>query len=273
MSDYLNAVMENWQFGLRDAVDIAVVAVVIYSVLRLIRGTRAVQMLIGLAMVVVVYELARVFGLFTVEWIFGQFFSVFIVILVVLFQSEIRRALMRVAVNPLFASDRPANVLIDLLTESALALVHRGWGGLLVIEQETGLRHLFESGVELDAPLRPDIVQALFCPDAPMHDGAVVIVPDGQGGRIHAARVLLPLAQANAVSGGFGTRHRAAVGLTEESDALVIVVSEERGDIHLVSEGQLGEPLNSTQLREMLSRQLQSPLAGLDEGAVSEEEH
>jgi len=250
--------MENWQFGIRDAVDIAVVAVVVYFVLRLIRGTRAVQMLTGLAVVVAVYELARMFGLFTVEWIFGQFFSVFIVILVVLFQHEIRRALMRVAVNPLSAAETPTNVLIDLLAESALALVHRGWGGLMVIERDTGLRHLFESGVELDTPLRPDIVQALFCPEAPMHDGAIVIVPTQQGGRIHAARVLLPLAQANAVAGGFGTRHRAAVGLTEESDALVIVVSEERGDIHLVREGQLGEALNSSQLREALAEVLGS---------------
>jgi len=248
--------MENWQFGIRDAVDIAVVAVVVYFVLRLIRGTRAVQMLTGLVVVVAVFELARMFGLFTVEWIFGQFFSVFIVILVVLFQHEIRRALMRVAVNPLSAAETPTNVLIDLLAESALALVHRGWGGLMVIERETGLRHLFETGVELDTPLRPDIVQALFCPEAPMHDGAIVIAPTEQGGRIHAARVLLPLAQANAVAGGFGTRHRAAVGLTEESDALVIVVSEERGDIHLVREGQLGESMNSGQLREALSEVL-----------------
>ena len=262
--------MENWQFGIRDVIDIAVVAVVIYYVLRLIRGTRAVQMLIGLAMVVVVYELARIFGLFTVEWIFGQFFSVFIVILVVLFQHEIRRALMRVAVNPLSTVDTPVNVLIDLLAESALALVHRGWGGLLVIERETGLRHLYESGVELDAPLRPDIVQALFCPEAPMHDGAIVIVPDGQGGRIRAARVLLPLAQVNAVAGIFGTRHRAAVGLTEESDALVIVVSEERGDIHLVREGNMGDSLNSGQLREALANHLQSAagLGGNAAGAV-----
>jgi diadenylate cyclase len=245
-----------WQFGIRDAVDITLVAVVIYYALRLIRGTRAEQMLIGVAVVLVVYELARMFNLLTIEWIFSQFFSVFIVIMVVLFQHEIRRGLMRVAVNPLAAGASPKTVVVDLLVESAMALVHRGWGGLIVIERDTGLKHLYDSGVEMDVALRPDMVQALFCPDAPMHDGAVIVLMDERGGRIVAARVLLPLAQANALSGNFGTRHRAAVGLTEESDALVLVVSEERGDVHLAEEGKLAGPLGSAELRSELETRL-----------------
>jgi diadenylate cyclase len=244
--------MGEWQFEIRDAVDIALVAVVIYYVLRLIRGTRAEQMLIGVAVVLVIYELARMFGLLTIEWIFSQFFSVFIVIMVVLFQHEIRRGLMRVAVNPLASGATPKDVLIDMLVESSLSLLHREWGGLIVIERETGLRHLYDSGVEMDVALRPDIVQAFFCPDAPMHDGAVIVRADEGGGRIVAARVLLPLAQASALAGGFGTRHRAAVGLTEESDALVLVVSEERGDLHLAEEGRLNGPLGSAELRKLL---------------------
>jgi len=246
--------MENWQFGIADIADITVVAIVVYFFLRLIRGTRAVQMLIGVAIVVVVYQLAREFGLFTVEWIFSHFFSAFIVILVVLFQQEIRRALMRVAVNPLSGGSGPDAATITMLVESSFALVHRGWGGLIVIERYTGLRHLFESGVEMDAPVQPDVIQALFCPDAPMHDGAVIVV----GGRVVAARVLLPLAQSNAVPGGFGTRHRAAVGISEETDALVIVVSEETGAVHLVEEGQLGEALTSRVLHEQLKQRLSS---------------
>ncbi len=243
-------------FGWTDLLDIAVVAVVVYFFLRLIRGTRAVQMLIGLAVVYALYEAARAFGLFTVEWLFGQFFSVFIIILVVLFQQEIRRALMHVAVNPLGAGASPTEAMLDILVESAFGLVHRGWGGLLVLERDTGLKHLFESGVELDAPLRPDVIQALFCPEAPMHDGAVIIRRQETGARIVAARVLLPLAQANALPGGYGTRHRAAVGLTEESDALVIVVSEETGEVHLVVEGRLGDPLGSSELRARLAEEL-----------------
>jgi len=250
--------MSSWQFGLTDVVDITVVAIVVYFFLRLIRGTRAVQMLIGVAVVVVTYQLARVFGLFTVEWMFGHFFSAFMVILVVLFQHEIRRALMRVAVNPLAAGNEPGEAMIEAMVESTFALVHRGWGGLMVIERDTGLRHLYDSGVELDAPLRPDMIQTLFCPDAPMHDGAVVINPDAPGGRIVAARILLPLAQANTIPDSYGTRHRAAVGLTEETDALVIVVSEETGEVHLVEGGQMGSPLNSRELLQSLQQHLAS---------------
>lgn len=250
--------MANWQFGMIDVLDIAVVAIVVYFFLRLIRGTRAVQMLIGVAIVVVTYQLARSFGLFTVEWMFGHFFSAFMVILVVLFQQEIRRALMRVAVNPLASTGVATDEMLDGLVESAFSLVHRGWGGLIVIERDTGLRHLFESGVELDAPLRADMIQALFCPDAPMHDGAVIVCRDARGGRVVASRVLLPLAQANAVPGDYGTRHRAAVGLSEETDALVVVISEERGQVHLVEEGQISEPMSRKELFEALAQRLSS---------------
>jgi len=249
--------MENWSFGLRDVVDIALVAVVVYFMLRLIRGTRAVQMLIGLAVVLFVYELARFFGLLTAEWLFGHFFSAFIIILVVLFQHEIRRALMQVGVNPLAAVGEHSG-LSEALAEAAFALSHRGWGGLLVIERETGLKHLFESGVEMNAPVRSDVIQALFCPHAPMHDGAVIVQPqEGNNGRVVAARVLLPLAQANALSGEFGTRHRAAIGVTEESDALVIVISEESGNVRLAEEGVMSEPLEGNALRSRLLHLLQ----------------
>lgn len=248
--------MENWSFGIRDIVDITLVAVVVYFILRLIRGTRAVQMLVGLAVVVVVYELARFFGLLTVEWMFGHFFSSFIIILVVLFQHEIRRALMQVGVNPL-ATVGTHTGLAEALAESAFALSHRGWGGLLVIERETGLKHLFESGVEMNVPVRNDVIQALFCPQAPMHDGAVIVQPqEGINGRIMAARVLLPLAQANALAGEFGTRHRAAIGVTEESDALVIVVSEESGNVRLTEEGKMSESLDRNALHSRLMRLL-----------------
>jgi len=252
--------MANWQFGITDFIDIVVVAVVVYFFLHLIRGTRAVQMLIGIGIVVITYQLAQVFGLFTVEWMFGHFFSAFMVILVVLFQQEIRRALMRVAIiNPLSGNTEPVHGIIDAMVESSFSLVHRGWGGLIVIERDTGLKHLFESGVSMDAPLQPDVIQSLFCPDAPMHDGAVMVGIDERGGRVLAARVLLPLAQSNAVAGQFGTRHRAAVGISEESDALVIVVSEETGNVHLVEEGKLGSPLDSQALHHALQQGLFSP--------------
>lgn len=263
--------MENWSFGIHDVVDIALVAVVIYFMLRFIRGTRAVQMLIGLAVLLVVYELARFFGLLTEEWLFGHFFSAFIIILVVLFQHEIRRGLMQVGVNPL-ATVGIHSGLAEALAEVAVALSHRGWGGLLVIERETGLKHLFESGVEMNAPVRSDVIQALFCPQAPMHDGAVIIQPrEGDNGRVMAARVLLPLAQANALSGEFGTRHRAAIGVTEESDALVIVISEESGNVRLAEDGSMSEPMDRNELRARLMRLLsQTGMQTMDSGQVSD---
>ncbi|MDX8390820.1 MAG: diadenylate cyclase CdaA [Mariprofundaceae bacterium] len=242
-------ISSGWAFNWRDVIDILLVAVVVYSILRLIQGTRAVQMLFGLAVVVAVYELARSFGLLTVEWIFSQFFSVFIVILVVLFQHEIRRALVRMAVNPLAATAEHGDQTVEALIDAAFAISRKGWGGLLVIERETGLRHLWESGIEISAPLHPDILQTFFCPQAPMHDGAVII----RQHTVVAARVLLPLAQANAVPGGFGTRHRAAVGLSEECDALVIIISEERGDIRMSEGGQLSEALTAIALKEKLT--------------------
>ena len=254
--------MQNWNFGLLDIVDIALVAILIYLILRLIRGTRAVQMLIGLAVFVAIYELSRFFGLLTVEWIFGQFFSAFIIILVVLFQHEIRRALMRVGANPLASSGSPTE-MIDSLVESSFALAHSRWGGLIVIERDTGLKHLFDSGVVMDAPLRSDVMMALFCPQAPMHDGAVVVQPlAGKGGHIVAARVLLPLAQANALSGEFGTRHRAAIGLTEESDALVVVVSEETGLVRLADGGTMSDAVDAAGLRHLLLNRLSQASGG-----------
>ncbi len=246
-----------WQIGMLDMVDIFVVAVVVYFALRLMRGTRAEQMLIGLAVLFLIYELARIFGLLTVEWMFSQFFSAFIIILVVLFQHEIRRGLMRVAVNPLAPAARPVEDMVEHLVESANALVHRGWGGLIVIERDTGLKHLMESGVEMKIALRSDVIQTLFCPKAPMHDGAVIVRHGANGACIVAARVLLPLVEADALPGGFGTRHRAGVGISEESDALVVIVSEERGEIHLAEEGQLSPAMDSEKLKKELKQRLQ----------------
>ncbi len=254
MNEWLVGLQE--QFTLWDVMDIAVVAIVVYFALRLIRGTRAEQMLIGLAVLFVVYKMAIAFNLLTVEWMFSQFFSAFIVIFVVLFQNEIRRGLMQVAVNPWASSPHALEDMVENLIESTQVLVRRKWGGTLVIERETGLKHVMESGVKMDAPLNPDFIQAMFCPHAPMHDGAVVVRLGNQGACVAAARVLLPLAQGSSLPGDFGTRHRSAVGVTEESDAVVLVVSEERGEVHLAYQGMLTPPLKGKHLRAALMQHL-----------------
>ncbi|MFQ5356366.1 MAG: diadenylate cyclase CdaA [Mariprofundaceae bacterium] len=250
-----------WHISLLDIVDITLVAVVVYYILKLIRGTRAVQMLLGLAVVVLVYVLARIFGLLTVEWMFGHFFSAVIIILVVLFQHEIRRGLMRVGVNPLGTGTEATAGLVDDLVDSGFALVHRGWGGLIVIERDTGLKHLYEMGVEMKVALKPDVVQTLFCPQTPLHDGALIV----RGCNIVAARVLLPLAQAGTVQINLGTRHRAAIGISEESDALIIVISEESGTVCLAEDGKLSNPLDHQELRFQLQTRLMPTLSRTEE--------
>ena len=251
--------IESIQLSAMDVLDISLVAVVIYYVLRLIRGTHAEQMLIGLVLMLVLYEVATRFGLVTVEWIFNQVFSVFIVILVVLFQAEIRKGLVRVAVNPLSATTTPQKNLAASVNEATKLLVKKEWGALIVFERETGLKHLDESGVVLHAQAEPELMVTLFSPDTPLHDGAIVVALDAQGSpEIRSARVLLPLAKSKEVEGSFGTRHRAAIGLTEENDALVLVVSEERGDIHLVENGELSTPLREKDLENELLIRLSS---------------
>ncbi|MDQ6978989.1 MAG: diadenylate cyclase [Mariprofundaceae bacterium] len=240
-----------------DVVDIALVSLFVYFALRLIRGTRAEQMLVGLLVLVVVYALARYFSLLTLEWLFSQFFSFFIVIMVVLFQHEIRRGLMQVAFNPLsLSSSSSVEKMIDDLADSAVALTHRHWGALFVIERDTGLNHLIEPAMQLDIPLCPDTALTVFCPKAPLHDGAVVVRQTADGGCMVAARVLLPLTQSHTLPGDYGTRHRAAVGLVEESDALVIVVSEERGQIHIANQDGLSEALDRRTLVALLLQEL-----------------
>jgi len=245
--------IDSIQLTFMDLLDIALVAVVVYYVLRLIRGTHAEQMLIGLVLMFVLYQVARTFGLLTVEWIFDQVFSVFIVILVVLFQAEIRKGLMRVAVNPLSAPVTPQKELISAIVESTRLLVKRNWGALIVFEREAGLKQLDDTGVLLDAKVDAELILTLFSPDTPLHDGAILIAQDDEGvAKIRSARVILPLAKSKDVDGNLGTRHRAAIGLTEENDALVLVVSEERGEIHLVENGEISKALGARELEQKL---------------------
>ena len=255
--------IDSIQLSFMDLLDIALVAVVVYYVLRLIRGTHAEQMLIGLVLMFVLYQVARTFGLLTVEWIFDQVFSVFIVILVVLFQAEIRKGLMRVAVNPLSVPVTPQEELISSIVESTRLLVKRNWGALIVFEREAGLKQLDETGVVLDAKVDAELILTLFSPDTPLHDGAVLIALDDEGeAKIRSARVILPLAKSKDVDGNLGTRHRAAIGLTEENDALVLVVSEERGQIHLVENGEISKPLGAGELKQKLQSSLSTKYSG-----------
>jgi len=238
-----------------DVFDILVVAFIIYRLLLLIKGTRTVQMLLGLAVLLLVYVGSQMGGLFTLNWLLDNFLSSIILVIVVIFQNDIRRALIHMGRNP-FSSDsafREGDSGIEALVKGCTSLAAHRYGALLVIERETGLNDFLEIGTELDAKLSSDLLRAIFQPQSPIHDGAAVI----QRGRISRVGCFLPLTQNPAVPPRFGTRHRAAIGLTELVDAVAIVVSEETGSISVVISGKMTRELDAITLRKVLKRLLE----------------
>jgi uncharacterized protein (TIGR00159 family) len=238
-------------FRLVDLVDIAIIAFVIYRIIDLIRGTRAVQMLIGLAVVFLAYLSSQSFELYTLNWILDNFLSSVLLVIVVIFQNDIRRALAQVGSGPFFGRDRRLQTQdLEEVTKAAVTLASKHIGALIVFEREVGLSEYIEIGTGLDARISKELINSIFVPTSPIHDGALVI----QKGRITAAGCFLPLTTNPHVSRTLGTRHRAAIGITEETDAVVIVVSEEEGRISLVHEGRITRDLDAGQLRATLQR-------------------
>jgi uncharacterized protein (TIGR00159 family) len=238
-----------------DLLDILLVAFIIYRLILLIKGTRTVQMLLGLAVLLVVYVASQVGGLYTLNWLLDNFLSSIILVIVVIFQNDIRRALIHMGRNPFFAdhSFRNEDKAIDELVKGCTALAARRFGALIVIERETGINDFLEIGIELDAKLSSDLLGAVFQPKSPIHDGAAII----QRGRLTRAGCFLPLTQNPGVSPSLGTRHRAAIGLTELVDAIAVVVSEETGRISVVVSGKMTRDLDAITLRKVLKRLLE----------------
>lgn len=238
-----------------DLLDILLVAFIIYRIILLIKGTRTVQMLLGLVVLLVVFVASQVAGLYTLNWLLDNFLSSIILVIVVIFQNDIRRALIHMGRNPFFVdhSYREENQAIDELVKGCTALTAQRYGALIVIERETGINDFLEIGTELDARVSADLLIAVFHPQSPIHDGAVVI----QRGRLSRAGCFLPLTQNPAVNPRLGTRHRAALGLTELVDAVAIVVSEESGRISVAISGKMTRDLDAITLRKVLRRLLE----------------
>jgi len=238
-----------------DLLDIALVTFVIYRIILLIKGTRAVQMLLGLAVILGVYVASQIGGLNTIHWLLDNFLSSIILVIVVLFQNDIRRALIHVGRNPFFAdlSFQEETQAMEELVKACVNLANKRIGALIAIERETGLKDFLEVGVDIDSKVNSDLITSIFLPYSPIHDGALVI----QQGRIKQAGCFLPLTQNPDVSKNLGTRHRAAIGLTELVDAVAIVVSEETGKISVVIGGRITRDLDSTSLRRVLKRLLE----------------
>ncbi|MEW6220579.1 MAG: diadenylate cyclase CdaA [Thermodesulfobacteriota bacterium] len=245
MLDLLRAL--RWQ----DGVDILVVSYLIYRIILMIRGTRAVQMLAGLAILLVVYFLAREFELFTLYWLLGTFLSSIFLVIIIIFQRDIRRALTQVGQTPpIFKSKEAAIYVLDEVIVTAQFLSKRKIGALIILERETGLKDYLESGHPIDARLSKELLVTLFQPSSLLHDGGVVIRKD----RIVTAGCLLPLSKNPYISKELGTRHRAAIGLSEETDAVIIVVSEETQRISLVRHGAITTNMDVATLRSELEK-------------------
>lgn len=242
------------QLSLISLIDILVVAFLIYEFLKLIKGTRAIPMLVAVVLLVAAFWVAHIEQLRTVDWLITTLFPYAVFALIVVFGAEIRHALARLG-RRLSTTRSGVFGPSDSYEDIVLAAAHfsqTATGALIVIEREIGLRTFIESGVPLDANLSYDLLVTIFRPSAPLHDGAVII----QKGRIAAAACFLPLSMNPVLSTQFGTRHRAAIGITEETDAVSVVVSEETGSISIAAGGAIERDIAVEYLRERLSELL-----------------
>jgi diadenylate cyclase len=234
-----------------DVVDILIVSLLIYEALKLIRGTRAMQMATGFVLVLLLFYISQAFPLQTVSWLIRNVLAYAVFAGIVLFQADIRRALSHLGRAPFFRyfarAERAAETIEEVITAAGM-LAKARVGAIIVIERLIGLRNYVESGIPLDAAVSYDLLTTIFQPSAPMHDGAVIIQED----RIAAASCFLPLTVNPKLDRDLGTRHRAAIGLTEECDAVAVVISEERGEISLSVRGRIERRLTTDELRARL---------------------
>jgi len=240
---------------LRTALDVTIVAFVVYRVLLLIRGTRAAPMLWGLTLIALLYFIAIPLGFVTLGWLLSNFLSSIIIVVVILFQDELRRGLTKVGLQPILRrSSTTLSRTIEDITLVAARLSRDRLGALIVLQREVGLDEIVEEAVILEAHLNRKLLLSIFQRESPLHDGAVLI----EGDRIKAAGCLLPLSFNPDLDPNLGTRHRAALGLSERSDAVIVVVSEQTGAISLAREGRLVRNLDAALLRDSLHRFLAS---------------
>jgi diadenylate cyclase len=233
-----------WQ----DVVDILVVAFIIYQIFLLIKGTRAVQILLGMVVLFVAFLIARKVELLTLHWVLSNFLGSIILVIIILFKSEIRRVLAQVGRSPFVRTPAETLQTIEEVIKAAVYLSSHLTGALIVLERQTGLNDHLRSGTAIDGKVSWELLVSIFHPQSPIHDGAVII----QNSKITAAGCYLPLTRNTRVSKSFGSRHRAALGLSEEADSAVVVVSEETGRISVAINGRFTRGLDSITLKRVL---------------------
>jgi len=234
-----------------DFVDVGIVGYIVYRILLLIKGTRAMQMLTGLGILGIFFFVSSTWGLFTTHWLLSYFFDYLILIVIVLFQDDLRRTLTHVGKNPFFSgfAEEEEREMVEEIARAAIRMAQEKIGALIVIERETGLKNFIETGSKLDANVKSELIYSIFLPTSPIHDGAIIVTE----GRLASAGCFLPLSKDPNIDKRYGTRHRAALGLTEDSDSIVVLVSEELGEVHLVKNGKITMNLNENELQQSLA--------------------
>ena len=233
-----------------DILDITLMSLILYRLLLIVKGTKAAQMMIGLAVLLIASLASRYLELFTIDWLVQSFWAQIVIAMIVLFQPEIRRALAHIGEAQFlnFASAEELKSLEEIV-RAAVSLANRKIGALIVVERDTSLKDFVEIGTNLDARVSKELLLSIFHPTSPIHDGAVII----KGNRVAAAGCFLPITLSSELSKSLGTRHRAGIGLTEETDALAIIVSEETGLISVGLGGKIEEKMDMGSLRDMLT--------------------
>lgn len=232
-----------------DILDIAIISYIIYRLLLLIKGTRAFYMLFGIIFLIFMSFIAKYLGLKTTSWVLSNFSGYLFLTIIILFQPEIRRALAFIGETKIFGyTSEDITQTIDEIVKAATVLANRQIGALIVMQRDTELTHYIQAGTKLDSNVSKDLLISLFIPYSPLHDGAVII----SGGKINYAGSILPLTKHENIDRKFGTRHRAALGISEETDAVSIVVSEERGTIAVAFKGNITSELDADMLRDTL---------------------
>ena len=252
--NYIESFARATEFSWVDAIDIALVSFLIYKLLQLIRGSRASQMVVGTLIVVTLFFVSRWARLETVNWLLRNSLAYVGFAIIVLYQAELRKALAHLGKAPLFRllGQSHTSETVDEVVLAMTTLARRKTGAIIVIERDIGLRSYIEGGIILDAILTYDLLLSIFNPKTPLHDGAVIV----QGNRVAAAACFLPLSINPQLSKELGTRHRAAIGITEDTDAVAIVVSEETGAVSYLEDGNILRGVDGETLRAKLSRAL-----------------
>jgi diadenylate cyclase len=259
-----------WQQYIRDIVDIALVAYILYRFLLLVRGTRGAQMTVGMVVLLAFYYATRFYRLTTVQWLLNNLLTYIVFGIIVLYQNEIRRGLAGLGMTSIFGRHRKSDKKsgFDEIILAATTLASKKIGALIVVERDIGLRNYAESGIALDAVLTYDLLVTIFSPNTPLHDGAVIV----QQNRIIAAGCFLPLTLDPHLSKELGTRHRAAIGITEETDAVAVIVSEETGIISAAVGGTITRNLDGTGLRSILHNAMENRQSRIHESVGERQE-